>query len=178
MSDLLNRCKKYIEHGLGQEKLLCEHIKEQLTAQGKNPDDENVLKLESWINAQKYTFLLPVELGAWAGKSTREMANECGLQDVYNFSFQTFSSCVHSTWDHIGRYNAQPSKSPLHRYTFIAQTPEFPSDINQLYTVSKRLDETLTLFQDFFKMTEKKQSIEQWLDTKIEQLSETLGDNT
>lgn len=179
MGDPQDRCKKYVEHGLGQEKLLCEHFKAQLTAQGKNPDeDENIKKLEAWINAQKYTFLLPVELGAWSGKSTREMAIECGLQDAYNFSFQTFSSCVHSTWNHIARYNAQPSESPLHRYTFIADMPELRPDIHQLDTVARRLDETLSLYQKFLKMPEKVHSLEEWLDQRLDELSEKYKDQT
>jgi hypothetical protein len=152
---------------------LLEHFKADLKARNQDPEaNEDLINHEKWINAQKLTFLLPVELGSWSGLSTREMAIQTDLQTMYNFSFQTFSGCVHSTWNHICQYNAKPSPSPLHRHTFLPDMPEFSPDVHQLDTVSRRLDETLKLYQQNFGMSEPANSIESWLDTTLTTLSE------
>ncbi len=171
MEEPFDRCLKFVEYGLGQEKLQIEHFKAKLIKEGKDPEEnEQIQALENNINAQKYTFLLPVELGSWSGKSTRDMAIECGLQDVYNFSFLSFSRCVHSTWNHISRFNSRPSDSALHRYTFVAEMPEFTPDIHQLDTVARRVDETINLFQRYLSLPEDSQIIDKWLDAKLEEL--------
>jgi exonuclease VII small subunit len=87
---------------------------------------------------------------------------------LITFSFQSFSSCVHSTWNHISRFNSRPSSSALHRHTFIAEMPEFQPDIHQLDTVARRLDETINLFQKYLKLTKNPHMIEKWLDEKLE----------
>ncbi len=177
MADPKERCRKYIEYGLGQSKLLLEHLKAEIRSQGKDPDENETIKnREAWINAQKFTFLLPVELGSWSGITTRDMAIEVGLQNMYNFSFQTFSGCVHSTWNHVSQYNAKPSESPLHRYTFIADMPEFSPDAHQLNTVARRLDETLFLYQKHLGVSEKMHILEEWLDGALEELGKKYKD--
>src|SRR5260370_23870899 len=70
---------------------------------------------EDWINAQKWSFLVDVNVGSWSGKTTRQMAEEAGILGFYNYVYTPFTQCVHSTWYHVGRYNSWPSESPLTR---------------------------------------------------------------
>ena len=59
--------------------------------------------------------------GAWSGKTTRDMAEESGILDFYNYVYTPFSQCAHSTWYHVGRYNSDPSESPLTRQLWMPQ---------------------------------------------------------
>ena len=50
--DPLERARKYILYGLGQEKLQLEHLKSQIISEGENPEDyPQVTAMESWIDA-------------------------------------------------------------------------------------------------------------------------------
>ena len=42
----------------------------------KVQQEEIIRAMEAWINSQKWSFLVDVNVGAWAGKSTRQMAEE------------------------------------------------------------------------------------------------------
>jgi hypothetical protein len=77
--------------------------------------EEFISVQEAWINAQRWGFLVEVTIGAWSGKTTREMADEAGILEFYNYVYTPFSQCAHSTWYHVGRYNSGPSESPLTR---------------------------------------------------------------
>ncbi len=172
MLDPKDRSKKYVEYGLGQSKLHLEHLKSDLTSRGiDHQKDESIQEMEAWLNAQKLMFLLPVELGSWSNISTREMAIEAGLENAYNFSYQPFSGCVHSTWNHISQYNARRSESPLHRHTFVAAMPEFPPDAHQLDTVARWLDETLVLYQKQYDLPEEKHLIKEWLHIALNEMA-------
>jgi hypothetical protein len=51
------------------------------------------------------SFFIDVNLsGSWSGIDTRKMAEEAGLRDFYRFTHPNFSSAVHSTWNHVGRW--------------------------------------------------------------------------
>ena len=34
------------------------------------------------------------------------MAKECGKEDLYEWAYVTWSGAIHSSWYHVGRYNA------------------------------------------------------------------------
>jgi len=81
--DALEKSRKYILYGLGQEKLQLEHLKVQIKNAGQNPDEVEEVKVrEKWINSQRYTFLTEVTIGSWSGIDTRKMAEEANCLDV------------------------------------------------------------------------------------------------
>lgn len=116
--DPMTRARQYIEHGLGQAVLELEHRKKRLES-AKEDAKEDMMQVirayESWINTQRWSFLVEVNVGAWSGKTTREMAEESGILDFYNYVYTPFSQCAHNAWYHVGRYNSGPSESPLTR---------------------------------------------------------------
>ena len=108
------RARQYIEHGLGQAVLEVEHRKKKLES-AEEEDKEDLMQVirayESWIDMQRLSFLVEVNVGAWSGKTTREMAEESGILDFYNYVYTPFSQCAHSTWYHVGRYNSGLSRA-------------------------------------------------------------------
>ena len=146
--DTQNRAKKFIEHGLGQEKLVIEHRKQELTKRGvKNVDDEPLIKmLEGWINSQRYTFLTTVDIGQWAEMDTRKMAEEAGCLDFYCYAYTPFSANVHSMWNHVSKYNMQHCKNPLHRLHQIPLDPDMSTDMDYFYRAAKYVEKAFKLF--------------------------------
>jgi len=99
LMDAKNRARQYIEHGLGQAVLELEHRKKQM--ESSNEGDQAGLKdvihhQQNWIDLQKWNFLVEVNIGSWSGKPAREMAEEAGLIDIYNYVYTPFSQCVHA----------------------------------------------------------------------------------
>jgi Family of unknown function (DUF5677) len=101
-----NRCKQFIHYVLGQQKLQLEHRRADLkTREPLEGKIELLDAVEEWINSQRATFLTDVNLGSWSGISTRDMADQDGYLDFYNYVYVPFSACVHSMWHHIAHYN-------------------------------------------------------------------------
>jgi len=146
--DTLERAKKFIEHGLGQQKLVIEHRKQELKRKGiKDIDNEPLVKMsEEWINSQRYTFLTTVNVGNWAGIAMRKMAKEAGCLDFYRFAYTPFSGNVHSMWNHVSRYNLRTCRNPLHRLHKIPIDPDMSTDIDYLYRAVKYADKAFKLF--------------------------------
>jgi hypothetical protein len=72
--------------------------------------------MQSWIDGQRVSFLLDVDPGKWAGLTVRQMAIEAECLDFYNLVYTPFSTCAHSMWHHVARYNLVSCGNPLHRY--------------------------------------------------------------
>jgi hypothetical protein len=127
------RSRQYIDFGLGQAVLELEHRKKQFESvvDDSKKDTEQIIRAgEAWINSQRWNFLVEVNVGAWSGKSTREMAQESGILDFYNYVYVPFSQCAHSTWYHVGRYNSGPSDSPLTRQLWLPRIEDSASDVD------------------------------------------------
>lgn len=145
------RALQYIEHGLGQAVLELEHRKSRL---GSFEDLERakmqsvVDALQAWVDGQRLHFIVEVNVGAWSGKSTREMAEQAGLLDFYNYVYTPFSQCAHSTWFHVGRMNSGISDSPYTRLLWIPQIAEVRSDPSELLLAAKYLDKSFSLFDE------------------------------
>ena len=152
LRDPVDRARKYIMYGLGQEKLNIEHRKAQLEVQGIDPNTDPLIKAsEDWLNSQRYTFLTEVNVGSWAGIDTRSMADEAKCLDLYNFAYTPFSAATHSMWQHVSKYNLVPCTNPLHGYHRIPVAPDTPfSDVDYFYNAAKYLDESLKLFDETF----------------------------
>lgn len=145
--DPLERSRKFILYGLGQEKLNLEHRRNQLKKQGVDPDEDEGVKIkEMWINSQQFTFLTEVNVGSWSGKTPREMAEEAGCIDLYNFAYNPFSSATHNMWPHIDAYNLEPCTNPLHGGHKIAGIRKAPWDVDYLYRAAKYARKSFHLF--------------------------------
>lgn len=169
--DPKSRARQYIEYGLGQAVLELEHRKKKLESATED-SKENMMPLirayESWINMQRWSFLVEVNVGAWSGKTTREMAEESGVLDFYNYVYTPFSQCAHSTWFHVGRYNSAPSESPLTRQVWMPRIVESPSDVWNLSLVAKYLDKSFNIFDEKALGRAHSSRIRDWISDEVE----------
>lgn len=136
------RSRQFILHGLGQEKLLLEHLK------AKGIDDEATRSMESWIDGQRFTWLTEVNVGSWSESSIRDMADEAGLLDFYRLRYQPLSTAAHSMWNHLARVNLRVCTNPLHRYHRVPEVREFPPDYNCWDAAAAMLAATLAFFDE------------------------------
>lgn len=148
--ETLERSKRFIEYGLGQQKLVIEHRKQELIKSGvKNVDKEpSIVALEDWVNSQRYTFLTTVNVGQWADMDTRKMAEEANCLDFYRFAYAPFSASVHSMWNHISRYNLDACANPLHRFHKIPMDPDMYTDLDYFYRAAKYVEKAFKLFDN------------------------------
>jgi len=165
------RARQYIDHGLGQAVLELEHRKKQL--ESADVDSKEMLEKfisvqEAWINAQKWSFLVDVEIGAWSGKSTRQMSEEAGILDFYNYVYTPFSQCAHSTWYHVGRYNSGPSESPLTRQLWVPRIADPSTDTWNLELAAKYLDKTFNMFDEKALRRSPSSGIQAWIGNEIQ----------
>jgi hypothetical protein len=145
----LERARLFIMYGLGQDKLILEHHKAQLLAEGKKPEENAYIKnLEDMLNSQRFTFLTEVNVGSWSGHDVRRMADESGCLDLYRFAYVPFSAPTHSMWNHLVRYNLRYCTNPLHRYHRIPVIRDDPSSEDYLYRASKYVAKTFNLFRE------------------------------
>ena len=167
----MTRARQYIEHGLGQAVLELEHRKKRLES-AKEDAKEDMMQVirayESWINTQRWSFLVEVNVGAWSGKTTREMAEESGILDFYNYVYTPFSQCAHNTWYHVGRYNSGPSESPLTRQLWMPRIVESPSDVWNLNLVAKYLDKSFNIFDEKALGSSPSSRIRDWISDEVE----------
>ncbi|MBQ19700.1 MAG: hypothetical protein CMD31_02990 [Flavobacteriales bacterium] len=171
LNDIDNRPREFILHGLGQLKLEIEHRKNQMEKDGEDIKADKYLEyMEAFLNSQKYSFLTEVNLGSWSGISTRKMAEECGSIDFYNYVFQPFSSCVHSTWGHISRYNSEMSINPLHKFLFKPIMLQYEPDIHYLELAARYVDKSFNSYDRKFKLKEKTESSYNFLIKELDKL--------
>ena len=147
-----DRARKFVEHGLGQEKLILEHRKVMVREAGDDPDsDEEIKADEAWVDSQKFGFLTEVNIGGWSGLDTRKMAEEVGLLDLHRRDYTMLSCPVHNMWNHLGKYNVERCSNPLHGLHFVpCDSTQFELDIAFPLTASSYVEKTLRLFRDKF----------------------------
>lgn len=149
IQDLPDRCKKFIHYGLGQLKLELEHRRSEVETRDAAEGDREYLEvIEDWLNSQRATFLTDVNLGRWSGISTRQMAADADCLDFYNFVYTPFSSCSHSMWHHIARYNLKQCQNPLHRFHYVPNFGDTDIDPDYVYLAGKYLQKTFAAFDD------------------------------
>lgn len=120
--------KKFIEYGLGQQKLVQEHMGKLLENKDSPPKrlEHGFEKMEEKLEAQRYKHLIPVDVGHWADKNTRELAQEAGCKDLYDLRFQQHNPAVHGSWDFIHQNNLVQCQNPLHQFHQIPQFQPLP----------------------------------------------------
>jgi len=165
------RARQYIDHGLGQAVLELEHRKKKLESadvDSKKMLEEFISAQEAWISAQKWSFLVDVNIGAWSGKPIRVMAEEAGILDFYNYVYTPFSQCAHSTWYHVGRYNSGISESPLTRQLWMPRIADSSSDVWNLHLAAKYLDKTFNVFHEKALSRPPSSGIRDWIRDEVQ----------
>jgi hypothetical protein len=174
----LERTRKFIYFGLGQEKLQLEHRRAEIEREGRTPRPEETLGMEAaegWINSQRYSFLTEVNVGSWSGLTIREMANQAGCLDFYNYVYQPWSGVVHSQWQHVGRYNVELCGNPLHLNHLTPSTPRFYADLHLLHLAGKYAQKAFRLFDEKTGVKVDVTSAFARLDAGLEQLGREAG---
>jgi Family of unknown function (DUF5677) len=177
--DAKKRVRAYVEHGLGQAVLELEHLKK--LAAPENDSDQSTMKVaiereQNWIDMQKWNFLVEVNVGAWSGKTTREMAEQADILDFYNQVYMPFSQCAHSTWSHVGRYNSSPSDSPLTRLLWIARVPDVGVEPEILSLAAKYLDKSFNVFDVSALKRPESSEIQKWLNQQLDSFDDPTPD--
>lgn len=168
LGDVLERSRKFILYGLGQEKLQLEHLKVQIEKEGDNPEENKFVEMkERWINAQRYTFLTEVIIGSWSGIDTRKMAEEADCIDDYNYFYQPLSSTAHNMWNHVGKINLRVCENPLHKFHLVPDVPELEPNLYFLVESSKLLAKTFDVFDEKTNNNQKPSSAKDYLSNFI-----------
>jgi len=141
------RCQEYIGYGLGQAKLAISHFEKKLNIDPEDGIAKSLMSFkEAWIESQKMMPFVEVNVGSWSGKSVRQMAIEAGDEDLYNFSFTPFSSCVHNQWDHVHVFNTTRCDNPLHKWHRIPSVTNIGIADDYLFRTAKYFDLTMSSF--------------------------------
>jgi len=169
LKDPLERSRKFVLYGLGQQKLMLEHRKATLSADGKDPAEDPIVKAgEAWLNAQRFEFLTEVNVGTWSEVPVRNMAEEADCLDLYRYAYTPFSSATHSMWHHISRLNLEVCENPLHRYHKVPVDPDLGPDVDYFYRAAKYVEKSFSLFDQIF-------SIQSGVPSAFEKLADDLS---
>jgi len=141
--------QQFFQYGLGQEKLLLEHLSSRLDERDPKLASlrEEVEGMRTWINSQIITDFLPVNVGSWTKKSTREMAEETNCLDMYNLGYSPFSSTVHGMWNTISRVNLTYCTNPLHRFHGVPSLEDPPMYLGIIEYALQVMDESLRAWE-------------------------------
>lgn len=174
----LERARKFIIYGLGQEKLLVEHRKAEAEKEGYDSEMDEIIKAsEAWINSQRFSFLTDVNLGSWSGLNTRQMAEEAGCIDFYNYVYQPFSAAVHNTWGHIAKHNLVVSENELHRFLRKPVITDIEPFIDYIELAVKYMSKMLNLFDRKYDHVKDRESSESFFSTEMGKLYNKMREN-
>lgn len=152
LADPKERSKKYIEYGLGQEKLFVEFLEEALEEEPESYDAESIRMMidarKGWLSAQLADWATAVNVGSWSGMSTREMAKEIERESIYKHAYVPFSGAAHNMWQHVGIYNVEACTNPLHKWHVVPSIKRAPVHPDFMYRASKYLSITYELFDE------------------------------
>lgn len=151
LRDPVVRSKEYINYGLGMEKLLTANYQAAELKDEEGKDVAQIVKANlAWIESQQFQMFVTVNLGSWTGMSVRKMCDEIGDPDLYKFSYTPFSSCVHNTWNHVGKWNAKTCKNPLHKQHVVGTIIDVWPIIDFVMRSTKYLALTLDEFDAYY----------------------------
>lgn len=170
------RARDFIEYGLGRWKLTLEQVK--LAFENDDPDGEaaEVVKDgEAWLNSQRYDFLTEVNVGSWANKDLRQMADEVGLGRLYRLEFDVHSGAAHGMWQHVGQRNLVYCRDPLHRVHRIPLSEEPHPDPIYALDAATHLENSFALFDKAYPLPVEADCAACWLKSNSSVLYETMG---
>ncbi|RIR68675.1 hypothetical protein D2E59_05695 [Mycobacteroides abscessus] len=108
--------RRYKDYGAGKAKLYALLTKEMPSDWLVNGVEEAVSVIERASRNDRVIDHRPVDISAnFAGKSLRQMADECGLADLYRYAYQLQSGISHSEWWSIEIHCMEPCLNVLHR---------------------------------------------------------------
>jgi len=120
--------KRFIEYGEGQQKLLMLHLQdnypEESSLEGLRADD-----LSDRLG-DFFPELLDIELGHWAKKDTRRLAQDVGMERLYRLVYSPTSSDLHGSWLSLKHSNLVHCVEPLHRFHRLPVFVEPPFFVN------------------------------------------------
>jgi len=155
LKEPVDRARKFILYGLGQEKLEIERLKSVLheqSEQDRKRMEQRIQIQEAWLNGQHYSFLQHVDLGSWSGISTRKMAEEADCLDLYDFAYTGWSHGTHSIWNHIGKFDVWPSDEPLHKHINQPANFEHGHHMDVVELATKYSNKLCVLIVDHFRL--------------------------
>jgi hypothetical protein len=104
----------YREHGLGNLKLLRDHIKVDFGQQSDDDAREFLEYLDQRVNLEVDEWAQPVNVGAFSNATVRQMAIECDLKRIYDLSFVPLSSENHGEWPSVRENDTTVCTESLH----------------------------------------------------------------
>ena len=109
--------RMYRNYGSGQAKLaflkLVERDREDL------PKHVGIATLEYLANEDMWQEFLSIDLGQWANRDLRKMAEEVGVKDIYDSFYSWPSAFVHGSWAAVRDSVYDICANPLHRFHHI-----------------------------------------------------------
>lgn len=171
LNDPSERAKKYILYGLGQEKLLIEHYKAHPDNQDK--DMQEMIEMKSaWLNSQRQDYSIEVNVGNWTeGPSVRQMAQECGCEELYKFVYTPCSGATHNMWQHTSTHNLKPCMNPLHKYHKVPDIIEIPSDPDYVYRSARYVSKSYAAIDKAFGLSIKVKLPEDFFIEEMEKIN-------
>ena len=166
-----DRIDKYMEHGYGQAKKAVETRRERLGEMEKGTlrtmQEHATVHDEAWIEQYRAAWAIDVIEGEPdRRRSIGDMARECGKEELYEWAYVTWSGAIHSSWYHVGRYNAAFCGNELHENEIRGMVSEPIFDIDYLFRGCKYLDEVLedALRTERYTTSMQEELIEIWKD--------------
>jgi hypothetical protein len=94
----------------------------------EKPDYIDLEQLFLFANEDMWHEYQDIDLGTWAKKNLREIAQEAGLKNIYDKHYPILSTASHAHWPAIREIAFQQCINPLHRFHRIADLPHFSHD--------------------------------------------------
>lgn len=173
LKEPMERTKKYIFYGLGQEKLHIAHL-EQAVKDGSEEKEQVETLIErkkAWLTSQRHDFLTEVNVGSWSGANAREMAQEADCEGLYRFAYTPFSAAVHNMWNHVSTYNLRHCTNPLHKFHRVPTIAEVPLDPDFVYRSAKYVSRSYESVDRAFSLQIGAPDPVEWLVTELNALS-------
>ena len=129
---------RFFEYGEGQQKLLMLHLQDHYPDQ-QSPEGFGAEDVEKGLTVLPE--FIDIELGHWAGKDARRLAQEAGLERHYRLVFSPASSDVHGSWLSLKNTHLTYCDEPLHRYHRLPHLAEPPFFVNVVETARELFEE-------------------------------------
>ena len=91
----------------------------------EKPDYIDLEQLFLFANEDMWHEYQDIDLGTWAKKNLREIAQEAGLKTIYDKHYPILSTASHAHWPAVREVVFAQCVNPLHRFHRIADLPHF-----------------------------------------------------
>ena len=135
--------ERFRKYGEGQEKLLMLHLQDSYEGE-RSLDGRNVQTIGDelgWLTPE----LMDIELGHWAGKDTRKLAQDAGMEKFYRLVFTPTSSHLHGSWMSLKHSNLCHCNEPLHRFHRLPTYLEPPLFVDTMIAAQGMFEECVCI---------------------------------